>query len=59
MTAPRFLVDQTPTERSKHLPHLLIPLLKYGHGVPAITAVPVILLLVGYAFFKLAQIRSA
>jgi len=48
-----------PSEPSKHIPHALIPVLKFGHGVPVIAGLLFIVLVVCYAFFKLSQFRSA
>lgn len=47
------------TENPQHVPHLLLPLLKFGHGVPLIAGVLVVVMLLCYAFFKLAHMRSA
>ena len=54
-----YLAAPSSSEPSKHLPHALLPMLKVGHGVPAIAASLVIVLLVTYAFFKLMHFRSA
>jgi len=43
---------------SKHIPHALIPVLRFGHGVPLIAGLLLVVLLVAFAFFKLAQLRS-
>jgi hypothetical protein len=51
------LVLANPTD-SKHIPHALIPVLKFGHGVPLIAGAVLILLVVVFAFFKLAQFRT-
>jgi hypothetical protein len=59
MNASLFLAGPTSSQPSKHLPHALIPLLKFAHGVPAITGLLLIVLLVFYTVFKLSQIRSA
>lgn len=48
-----------PNEPSKHIPHALIPVLKFGHGVPVIAGLLIIVLAVCFAFFKLGQFRSA
>ena len=58
MLASLFLADPAPSEAPKHLPHLLIPLLKLGHGVPVIAGLLIIVAAVSYAFFKLAHMRS-
>lgn len=55
MIASLFLAD--PSE-PKHIPHALIPVLRFGHGVPVIAGLLLVLLLVCFAFFKLSQIRS-
>lgn len=46
-------------EPPKHIPHSLIPLLKFAHGVPLIVGLLVIVLLIFYAGFKLTHMRSA
>ena len=40
-------------------PHALLPLLRYGHGVPLIAGVVMVVLLVCFAFFKLSQLRPS
>jgi hypothetical protein len=57
MSVYLFLAASAPSEAPKHIPHLLVPLLKFGHGVPAIAGLLVVVLLVSYAFFKLAHMR--
>ena len=59
MPASLFLAGSAPSEAPKHIPHLLVPLLKFAHGVPAIVGLLVIVLLVSYAIFKLAHMRPA
>ncbi len=54
-----YLGDSQPVDTPKHIPHALIPILKFGHGVPAIAGLLVVLLLVAFAFFKLAHFRPA
>jgi hypothetical protein len=43
---------------SKHIPHALIPVLKFGHGVPLIAGAVLVVLVLAFALFKLAQFRS-
>ena len=59
MIALLVLADPSSSQPSKHIPHALIPLLKFAHGVPAIAGLLLVVLLICYTFFKLAQIRSA
>ena len=59
MSASLFLAAPPPSEAPKHILHLLVPLLKFGHGVPAIAGLLVVVLLVSYPFFKLAHMRPA
>jgi hypothetical protein len=57
MIASLFLAG--PSEPSKHIPHALIPLLRFGHGVPVMACLLAVVLLLCYAVFKLSQMRSA
>jgi hypothetical protein len=57
MIASLVLASPTGGESHKHIPHALLPLLKYGHGVPLMAGVAMVVLLICFAFFKLTQIR--
>lgn len=54
-----YLASALTGEPQKHLPHALIPLLKFAHGVPAIVGLLVIVLLMFYAGFRLTHMHSA
>jgi len=59
MIASLFLAGPTSSEPPKHLPHALIAVLKYAHGIPVIAGLLIIVFLVCYAFFKLAHMHPA
>ena len=59
MIAALFVAGLSTSEPPKHIPHALLPLLKAGHRVPVIAGLVMVVLLVGYAFFKLTQLRPS
>lgn len=59
MIASLFLVGLSASEPQKHIPHALLPLLRSSHRIPVIAGLLLIVLLVFYAFFKLAQMRPS
>ena len=59
MIASLALASLISSEPPQHLPHALVSLLSFHHGMPALAGLLVIVLLVCFALFKLAQMRSA
>jgi hypothetical protein len=63
MIAAILLTFQTAGEPAKHMsprqvPHSLFDLLKFAHGVPAIAAALVIVVMVCFAFYKISGMKK-